>query len=187
MSAAGEKRKPDDKLLQRVVEMTKLRTMIEAYRRQNTEITAHMVRYAEAIGAMFSTSRPLLDRIHEIWPDIGEEECVLDPQLQQAIVSFRRTVYGLIPKEKLDETEEQHATDHSTGPGFPEGAEGPEAPTDPYALAENKGEDGSRPVHDGDAADPVEQAPEGQPPAHGGAPDQDPREAEGDAPPRSEV
>ena len=182
-----KKRKPDDALLQRVVELTKLRAMLEAYRRQNTEIQGHMVRYAEAIGAMFATARPLLDRIHEIWPDIGEEGCVLDPQLQQAIVSFRRTVYGLIPKAKLDETEERHATDHSTGPGFPEGAEEPEAPADPDALAENQGDDGSRPVHDGDAAGPVEQAPEGQPPASGGASDQDPREAEADAPPRSEV
>lgn len=174
------KKKPSDNTLRHVGELTKLRTMLEAYRGQNRELQGHMVRYAEAIGALFSTARPLLDRIHELWPNIGEKECDVDQRLQQAVVAFRRTVYGLIPKEKLDEAEEQHA-DHSTGPGYPEGAEGLTAAPDPDAVPDDQGADGVRADHDGDAADPVEPEAQEEPTADGRADGAEAPEEEGEA------
>lgn len=149
----------DRAVMQRIVELTRLRAQLDTLATQNRSVMNQVVAYSEAIGAIFAVARPLLDRVNETWPILGESGpaparffrrlrkgrvrgCELEKDMQQALITFRRTIYGLLPKGQLTEGEQDA---HSTGPGFPEGTEGITAKADPEAPAGDEADGG---VHD---------------------------------------
>lgn len=152
--------KQHEQALKRVHEMTRMRTQVEMLSVRVREQMGQIVGYAEALGALFSTGRPMLDMIHETWPDLGEESCELEKDFQQVFVSFRRAMYGLIPRDKLTEMEEEAVDAHSTGPGFPETTEEPSpADSDGGDEGPHGAEVGAPP--EGEAPD-VEASPPGE-------------------------
>lgn len=165
---------PDKEQLKKLTDIVYLRAQLDLLSRQNQNQQNLLVRYAEAIGKIFAVSRPLIDKQHEVWPDVGEEGCELDKGLQQAIVAHRATIFGLIPKEGEGVTDDQH----SARPGYGEGSDGPGGPTDPDAP-NLEGEDGRVP-----AAEEAEEP--GEVPAGGGAEEPGEGAEEADAPPCAE-
>lgn len=103
------------------------RAQAQLLNQKNHELLRDLVAYSEAVGSLMSSARAALDLIHEQFPTLGQprrgwrpwrRERRLDPALEQAIVAFRRVVYGLVPSEQKKEHERDR---HQTGPeGIPE-------------------------------------------------------------------
>ncbi len=140
--ARGRKR-PKKKLtpeetekLKKAMDTTALKAQLSLLSGQNNQLMNTVVRYAEALGAIFAVSRPMLDQVNDTWPNLGEAECELEKDLQQSIVAFRRIIYGLLPRPNQEEIADAA---HSTGAEFPEGTEGIEGELDPAAIEDRGG------------------------------------------------
>lgn len=83
-----------------VANLSYLRGQVDVLMKMNAQLTGQISRATEILGSLFNVSHALMEKIHENFPDVGEEACSLPKDLQQVIVNHRRTILGFITKKE---------------------------------------------------------------------------------------